>query len=231
MDQHRHAPPERSAGKALWRRLEEPAAGQRQRSDEAVAERIMEHGRASPGGMEADLLLGLEDDNARPRRQLRRDRQAGDPAADDQDVGASRHRQAAVSRSWTTLPPCVRRIPRTISSSSGSTTRPCSLSQKALRKLYRLRANSADESAASVRARLDAPMMVTPCFSTRWSATVPSTLPPALAARSTMTLPGRMLATCASLMRRGAGLPGISAVVMTMSCFAIWPETSSACAF
>src|SRR5574338_595695 len=178
MDQHRHAPPERSAGKALWRRLEEPAAGQRQRSDEAVAERIMEHGRASPGGMEADLLLGLEDDNARPRRQLRRDRQAGDPAADDQDVGASRHRQAAVSRSWTTLPPCVRRIPRTIS-----------------------------------------------------SATVPSTLPPALAARSTMTLPGRMLATCASLMRRGAGLPGISAVVMTMSCFAIWPETSSACAF
>ena len=46
-----------------------------------------------------------------------------------------------------------------------------------------------------------------------------------------MTLPERMLATCASLISRGAGLPGISAVVMTMSCLAIWPDTSSAWAF
>ena len=45
-----------------------------------------------------------------------------------------------------------------------------------------------------------------------------------------MTLPGFMLATCASEISRGAGLPGISAVVMTISCLAIWLETSSACA-
>ena len=46
-----------------------------------------------------------------------------------------------------------------------------------------------------------------------------------------MTLPGRIEAICASEISRGAGLPGISAVVMTMSCLAMWLETSSACAF
>ena len=38
--------------------------------------------------------------------------------------------------------------------------------------------------------------------------TVPSTLPPASAARSTITLPGRIVAICASLISRGAGFPG-----------------------
>ncbi len=52
--------------------------------------------------------------------------------------------------------------------------------------------------------------------------TVPATLPPCAAAMSTMTLPGRMLATISSVISRGAGRPGISAVVMTMS-------TSGAC--
>ena len=40
----------------------------------------------------------------------------------------------------------------------------------------------------------------------------------------------RMLANCASEISRGAARPGISAVVMTMSCLAMWPDTSSACA-
>ena len=39
-----------------------------------------------------------------------------------------------------------------------------------------------------------APMIVTPCFSTASPATVPSTLPPAEAAMSTITLPGRIVA-------------------------------------
>ncbi len=45
-----------------------------------------------------------------------------------------------------------------------------------------------------------------------------------------MTLPARIVAICASLTRRGAGRPGISAVVMTMSCLAMWLLTSAACA-
>jgi hypothetical protein len=49
-------------------------------------------------------------------------------------------------------------------------------------------------------------------------------------------LPLGLLAECyrrpyiEASIRRGAGLPGMSAVVMTMSCLARWPETSSACA-
>ena len=39
--------------------VEQPAADQGQRSDHRVAERIMEHGRASARGVEAGLLLGL----------------------------------------------------------------------------------------------------------------------------------------------------------------------------
>ena len=43
-----------------------------------------------------------------------------------------------------------------------------------------------------------------------------------------MTLPGRIVAICASLISSGAGLPGIKAVVMTMSCLAMCADTSSA---
>ena len=44
-----------------------------------------------------------------------------------------------------------------------------------------------------------------------------ATLPPLAAAMSTMTLPGRMPATVSAVTSSGAGRPGISAVVMTMS--------------
>ncbi len=49
------------------------------------------------------------------------------------------------------------------------------------------------------------------------SGTEPATFPPWAAAMSTITLPARMLATISSVISRGAGRPGISAVVMTMS--------------
>ena len=39
-----------------------------------------------------------------------------------------------------------------------------------------------------------------------------------------ITLPGFMVASCASEISRGAGLPGINAVVITISCLAIWFE-------
>jgi hypothetical protein len=66
-------------------------------------------------------------------------------------------------------------------------------------------------------------MIVTPLSVTTTSpATAPSTLPPLDAAMSTMTLPALIDATILEVISRGAGLPGISAVVMMMS-------TSPAC--
>ena len=61
-------------------------------------------------------------------------------------------------------------------------------------------------------------MIVTPLSVTiALSLTVPSTLPPLAAAMSTMTLPDFIDATMSAVMMRGAGLPGISAVVTMMS--------------
>src|SRR5215469_13932509 len=61
------------------------------------------------------------------------------------------------------------------------------------------------------------------------SALTPSTLPPRSTARSTTTEPGRIEATISLLTRRGAGRPGMSAVVITMSCFLMCSATSAAC--
>ena len=52
---------------------------------------------------------------------------------------------------------------------------------------------------------------------TRSSATDPATLPPEPAAMSTMTDPGFIEATISSVISRGAGRPGMRAVVMMMS--------------
>ena len=49
------------------------------------------------------------------------------------------------------------------------------------------------------------------------SRTTRSTLPPVAAAMSTMTEPGRMATTIEAVISRGAGRPGMRAVVMTMS--------------
>ena len=46
---------------------------------------------------------------------------------------------------------------------------------------------------------------------------------------ATMTEPGRIAATISFETRRGAGRPGISAVVMTMSCFLMCSATRAAC--
>lgn len=60
-------------------------------------------------------------------------------------------------------------------------------------------------------------MIVTPWRTTASPGTVSSQLPPCSAARSTITLPGFMLCTISAVISLGAGLPGISAVVITMS--------------
>ena len=56
------------------------------------AERIVEHGRASAGGMEPDLVLGLKHRHLRMSGKGRGGRQAGNTAPDDQDVRRLRHR-------------------------------------------------------------------------------------------------------------------------------------------
>ena len=62
------------------------------------------------------------------------------------------------------------------------------------------------------------------------SATEPSTLPPLAAAMSTMTEPGLIEATISPVMSRGAGRPGMSAVVTMMSTSGAWAAYSSAAA-
>ena len=80
-----------------------------------------------------------------------------------------------------------------------------------------------------VAGRLVGPWMVTPCRTTTSSGSVSSQLPPASAARSTITEPGRMPATVSSVTRRGAGRPGTSAVVMTTSKSFVFSASSSCC--
>ena len=70
--------------------------------------------------------------------------------------------------------------------------------------------------------------MVTPSRSTISPGTVSSQFPPASAATSTTTDPGRMRVTAAAGIRRGAGRPGTSAVVITASKSGI-RSSSAAC--
>mmetsp|Transcript_59861 Transcript_59861/g.182914 ORF Transcript_59861/g.182914 Transcript_59861/m.182914 type:complete len:235 (+) Transcript_59861:1761-2465(+) len=74
------------------------------------------------------------------------------------------------------------------------------------------------EAWAGADCTMSVPKMVTPFSVTNFSpVTVPSQLPPFAAARSTSTLPRFIPAMNSFLMSLGAGRPGMSAVVMTMS--------------
>ena len=72
-------------------------------------------------------------------------------------------------------------------------------------------------STGMVAGRLSGPSMMTPWTTTRCPGSVSAQFPPASAARSTITEPGRMAATISALSRTGARAPGIIAVVMTTS--------------
>lgn len=73
------------------------------------------------------------------------------------------------------------------------------------------------------------PTILTPPTSVTLPASAPSILPPRSTARSTTTDPGFMESSISRVTSRGAGRPGISAVVMTMSCLAMCSATSAAC--
>ncbi len=62
-------------------------------------------------------------------------------------------------------------------------------------------------------------MILTPLWVTIFPCWVSSQLPPFYAAISTMTLPGFIDSTICFVISLGAGLPGIKAVVMTMSTY------------
>src|SRR5690349_20952678 len=68
-----------------------------------------------------------------------------------------------------------------------------------------------------------------PSVSTTSPGLAPSTLPPRSTARSTSTEPGFIDFTMSAETSFGAGRPGISAVVMTMSCFLMCSAASAAC--
>ncbi|MCY1243651.1 hypothetical protein D9M72_566750 [compost metagenome] len=73
------------------------------------------------------------------------------------------------------------------------------------------------------------PMTLTPSTSATLPGSAPSTLPPRSTARSTAIEPGFMPFSMSRVTSRGAGRPGMSAVVMTMSCLAMCSATRAAC--
>ena len=95
------------------------------------------------------------------------------------------------TRAFTTSPPLVIKVSRTISSCRFS----CSLPSFTMysRNVVRLRAYIWLAWYGTLLARLMAPMIVTPCASTVFPVCVSSQLPPRSAARSTITEPAPCL--------------------------------------
>mmetsp|Transcript_56778 Transcript_56778/g.177823 ORF Transcript_56778/g.177823 Transcript_56778/m.177823 type:complete len:284 (-) Transcript_56778:250-1101(-) len=112
-------------------------------------------------------------------------------------------------------PSLIIQQPRTASSSSSKKKRP--LGPMDIRNLARLLLKSS-EAWQVADWTMSVPRIVMPfSVTTRSPATVPSQLPPLTAARSTTTLPRFIFSTMYFLMSLGAGFPGMSAVVITMS--------------
>src|SRR5690606_8149487 len=130
-----------------------------------------------------------------------------------------------VSALWRTLPCWTTSVAATISSSSLGTTRPSSvmLSKKAVM----LRVSSWEACTGTREGWLAWPTRVTPSTSTFWFRTVPSTLPPLSAARSTMTEPLFIRWIISWSISLGAGFPGTAAVVITRSARAT--QSASCC--
>ena len=127
-------------------------------------------------------------------------------------------------------PPRVSITPLTMSSSAGSAGAFASLSQNVVRKVSRLREYRLDEATGIRAGQLRWPRMVTPFGVTMTSpGTVAAQLPPASAARSMITLPGRMLSTIGCVTITGACRPITRAVQITMSFLATVVAIRSAC--
>src|SRR6266508_3540869 len=145
------------------------------------------------------------------RRHLRdhleadEDRQHQHRDLDDDQRGA--HVAATFSR--------VTQEPAVISSSQSSASSPSGA--RCCSSAETFRAYSWLAWKGIVEATFVSPTTVTPSRSTISPGSVTSQLPPASAARSMITEPGRMRVTAPAGISRGAGRPGISAVVTTTS--------------
>src|SRR5918996_1170563 len=162
--------------------------------------------RVQEGGHTPDELEAEED-------REREDRDRG-----DQGGG---HARASVM----TRPPCATHVPRTISSSKSSSSSPSRTRSE--RKDWTFREYIWLACTGIVAGTFVRPTIVTPPETIVSPGLVAAQLPPASAARSTITEPARMPPTPSSVMSSGAGRPGTSAVVMTASDSAAWRAISS----
>jgi hypothetical protein len=81
-----------------------------------------------------------------------------------------------------------------------------------------------------VAGRFSGAAIVTPSRVTTSPGTLSAQLPPASAARSTTTPPGRIHRTASAVTSTGAGRPGTSAVLITTSNLAMASVSASCCA-
>src|SRR4051795_2313943 len=145
-------------------------------------------------------------------RHLRDDLEADERGQhEDRDLGQQIHQ--------ITFPSRTTHAPATTSSSK---SKPSSTSDRMLR------AYSEDACSAISDGRFKGPTILTPPSVVNLSpGRVSSQLPPASAARSTITEPGFMSATADAGMSFGAGRPGTSAVVTITSDLPIWTLNAS----
>lgn len=102
-------------------------------------------------------------------------------------------------------------------SSSKSISNYPSLVTIEVKNLVILFAYKAEDYPANLEGKSVYATNLTPCFSTTFPFSINLQLPPASAAKSTITLPGFIALTCSSVSNSGAGFPGIKAVVIIIS--------------
>src|SRR6185369_2417198 len=138
------------------------------------------------------------------RRDLRDDLDADEHGEDeDRDAVEKRHAHAD-SGSLSTLPSCITHVSRVISSSKSSVSSEPP-PRRWLRKVQTLREYIWLACSGIALGRLSSPTTVTPSSITVSPGCVSSQFPPASAARSTITEPGRIPRAASAVMRTGAG--------------------------
>src|SRR5207253_8392518 len=146
---------------------------------------------------------------------------ADHPQPDERRQHEHEQHRPVVDRHWLlghdflTSPACGTHVSRMISSSKSTTSLPSRVTCN--RKLEMFLAYIWLACSGSVLGRLRGPRMTTPSRRTSAPGSVTSQFPPVSAARSTITEPGFMPRTASLVIRIGARLPGIAAVVITTS--------------
>src|SRR5205085_1701159 len=152
----------------------------------------------------------------RHQRRVQQARDAADhPQPDERRQHEHEQHRPVVVHGFRTSPAWVTHVSRMISSEKSRLSRPSRTTCN--RKLEMFRAYIWLACRGSVLGRLSGPRTITPSRRTSDPGAVTSQLPPVSAARSTMTEPGFMPRTASAVIRIGARLPGMAAVVITTS--------------